>query len=76
MNFGSSLGSGIHFNSGVILNGLTPDQVLYNFSGGATLSIVANNQHANQLTGTAVQGIFLNPNGTGDQINNSALIRS
>jgi hypothetical protein len=70
---GFNSSSGIHFDSGVILDGISADQVLYNFSGGSTLNIVANNQHGNVLTGTPVQGIFLDPNGTGDQINNSAI---
>jgi uncharacterized repeat protein (TIGR01451 family) len=62
INFPASLGN-INFNGAVVLNGISPDNVIFNFvggnsstlTGGATLQLNTNNG--------LVQGIFLNPNG-------------
>jgi hypothetical protein len=63
INLPASLGT-VNFAGSVILNGISPDNVIFNvvvgsnLSGGIGLTITNNN-----LTTSAAQGIFLNPNG-------------
>ncbi len=70
LNFTSS----VNFNSQVVLVGISPDQVLYNFVGGSNLS----NGPALQIGSApgsppiAVQGDFLDPNGS-ISLNNTTL---
>lgn len=64
LNFANS----VNFNNQVVLNGLSPDQVLYNFvggsglSGGPTLGINDNGDSSHPTN--LVQGDFLDPNGS------------
>jgi uncharacterized repeat protein (TIGR01451 family) len=63
INLPASLGSA-NFAGSVILNGISPDNVIFNVVGGSNLTggmgLTLTN---NNLTTQAAQGIFLNPNG-------------
>lgn len=59
-------GVNANFNNQVVLNGLSPDQVIYNFLGGSNLNggptlQINNNGHSHPSN--LVQGVFLDPNG-------------
>jgi hypothetical protein len=70
LNFTSSA----NFNNQVVLNGLTSDQVLYNFVGGSNLTggptLQINDNGQNHPT-NLVQGDFLNPNGPISVVNSN-----
>jgi hypothetical protein len=51
-----------NFDSTVVLNGLTSDQVLWNYYAGANLS--GGSALGGTCNGCIIQGTFLNPNGT------------
>jgi hypothetical protein len=62
LNFTSSA----NFNNQVILNGISSDQVLFNFVGGSNLtggSTLQINDNASASSSNVVQGVFLDPNG-------------
>ncbi|HET9401205.1 MAG TPA: PEP-CTERM sorting domain-containing protein [Candidatus Acidoferrales bacterium] len=60
--------SAANFNNQVTLNGLSDDQVLWNFVGGSSLSggptLQINNNGGNGSATAGAMGIFLDPNGT------------
>jgi hypothetical protein len=61
------VGLGANFNNQVVLNNLTPDQVIYNFLGGTNLAggpTLQINDNGHNHPANLVQGIFLDPNGT------------
>ena len=66
------VGLSANFNNQVVLNGITSDQVLFNFvggsglTGGPTLSI---NDNGNNNPQNLVQGVFLDPNGAISVVN-------
>jgi hypothetical protein len=60
------VGLGANFNNQVVLNNLTPDQVIYNFLGGSNLAsgpTLQINDNGHNHPANLVQGIFLDPNG-------------
>jgi hypothetical protein len=62
LNFSSS----VNFNNQVVLNGISADQVLYNFVGGSNLAggpTLQINNDVSSSTANLVQGVFLDPNG-------------
>lgn len=68
----------VNFTDKVVLAGIAPDQVLYNFVGGSNLSGGPNLQinpppPPGGSAGALIQGIFLDPNGT-ISINNAQII--
>ena len=67
INFVGSVLGNVNFNNQVVLNGISSDQVLYNFVGGNNLSggptLQVNNNGNNNPT-NQIYGDFLDPNGT------------
>ncbi len=60
------IGLSVNFNNQVVLNGISEDQVLYNFVGGSGLQggpTLQINDNGHTHPGNLVQGIFLDPNG-------------
>ena len=56
----------VHFDNQIVLAGISPDQVLYNFVGGSNFfggPALQINNHASKSRSNLVQGIFLDPNG-------------
>jgi hypothetical protein len=62
VNFPASVGN-INFSGNVVLNGISPDNVIFNFVGGSNLT-GGRTLQLSTGTGGLAQGIFLNPNGT------------
>ena len=61
------VGLSANFNNQVVLNGITSDQVLYNFVGGSNLTggpTLQINDNASSFPNSSAQGVFLDPNGT------------
>jgi hypothetical protein len=59
-------GVNANFNNQVVLNGLSPDQVIYNFLGGSNLNggpTLQINNNGHNHPSNLVQGVFLDPNG-------------
>lgn len=59
-------GISVNFNNQVVLNGISEDQVLYNFVGGSGLTggpTLQINDNGHNNPGNLVQGVFLDPNG-------------
>jgi hypothetical protein len=71
-------GLSANFNNQVVLNGLTGDQVLYNFVGGSNLTggpTLQINDNGNNHPSNLVQGDFLDPNGAISVTNTNLLGR-